>query len=652
LGQVVQAICPKFDLMNIYHLVRCGWVYTALFLFLFSLLVNVNSLAAVSPTADDFQLQITHPVESQVLYAGAQAPQYVIPVKGFVKFKSIDPTLLQVQLEIYSGKQKLGSGTVHPAPDGFFSILVTVNPEAKRLSMLVSDRYCEDCHNQETALYLPSGEATLIITALEPSGQKITAERHIVVEQSGWAQAQVKVIVAGDAAVNVQQLPIIATTQFAVTANSATNMQSRYFKGFADASGQTQLQLESFRYASTAYRFYVPPTVIDGFLISSTGFVESTLAPGATVSEPITVRVQVTRGQIAGQLNTPSSARPTPFSLRAIDLVSGRIYTTTTTPHAYVFSGLPIGQYLILLDSTELRDQKLTAPPQLVDLTEAPIAQVDLNLEPAAVQMIHGVLRSKTGEPLLFGWVIDQASGQTVRANLNGEFSLPVKETTSHTLSLLSPGYWGQVQVVEAKTEAYNFVLAPRSDVRELSLEGNGKIFLPTETIATVSNGKLDLSQGWVWGTTGSRPYELTLPGYKIVVQSGSRFSLERQLDQTPRLYVFKGKAQVTTLDHPTPLVVETNQMLALSHELFANSAAMPIDSTLVAALYKAGAAPLTFIGEPTLEARVRDGLARLGIGAAQTLTFVTYSALYLIFFIVAVLGSRRWLKRYQKSPH
>lgn len=599
---------------------------------------------------DDFQLQITNPVEGQVLYAGAQAPQYVIPVKGFVKFKTIDPTLLQLQLDIYRGTQKLGSGGIRPAFDGSFSILVTVNPESKRLSMLVSDRYCEDCHNQETALYLPSGEATLIITALEPSGQKITAERHIVVEQSGWAQAQVKVIVAGDAAVNVQQLPIIATTQFAVTANSATNMQSRYFKGFADSSGQTQLELESFRYAPTVYRFYVPPTVIDGFLISSIGFVESTLAPGATVAEPITVRVQATRGQIAGRLITPNSAQPTPFSLRAVDLVSGRTYTTATTPHAYVFTGLPIGQYLIILDSTELKTQRLTAQPQLVNLAEKPNAQVDLTLEPAAVQTIRGVLRSKTGEPLMFGWVVDQANGQTARTNLNGEFSLPVKETTSHTLSLLSPAYWSQVQVVEAEADAYDFVLTPRSDVRALSLEGNGKIFLPTETIVTVSNGKLDISQGWLWGTTGSTPYELTLPGYKIVIQNSSRLALERQLDQTPWLYVFSGNAQVTTLDHPTPLVVKANQMLALSRELSASSAAMPIDSTLVAALYRVSAAPLTFAGEPTLEARVRDGLARLGIGAAQTLTLFTYSALYLVFFVVAGLGVRWWFKRYQKS--
>ena len=264
----------------------------------------------------------------------------------------------------------------------------------------------------------------------------------------------------------------------------------------------------------------------------------------------------------------------------------------------------------------------------------------------------RGVVQAVTGEPLPFAWVVDDNSGQTAGVDItNGKFSLPLMKVGTRTISIFAPGYWSQEQVTGKQSEnanLYVFKLKERPDTINLTLPGNGLVKVPSVTIANASSERLDLSRGWVWGTTGNESYRISLPEGSILLEADSHFAIERSENQIPWLYVMSGGAKVSLHNQNSEISVGSGKMLSLIGNSSLGPSAVPIDSTVFSLLHTDDSNPLSFDGEPTTAARIYDGLARFGINAAQLFALVTYSAVLLAILSVPLLLFFWWLRTHR----
>jgi type VI protein secretion system component VasF len=69
-------------------------------------------------------------------------------------------------------------------------------------------------------------------------------------------------------------------------------------------------------------------------------------------------------------------------------------------------------------------------------------------------------------------------------------------------------------------------------------------------------------------------------------------------------------------------------------------------DSVVTQALHPTAESPLSPQWQPSLSAQIRNRLALAGIGAAQVVTFVTYSSMMLLVLIFPFVGLYWWMKR------
>jgi hypothetical protein len=65
----------------------------------------------------------------------------------------------------------------------------------------------------------------------------------------------------------------------------------------------------------------------------------------------------------------------------------------------------------------------------------------------------------------------------------------------------------------------------------------------------------------------------------------------------------------------------------------------------VVSALHPDQSSPLPLNWEPTLKARIRDQLARIGISTAQLITFITYFIVLTSLFIIPFVALYWWWK-------
>jgi len=620
-------------------LIRLHWLLTIM------LLPGLLGFAAPVSQAS-YTLTLTYPVEGQILYAGPGVPRYVVSVIGRVEGTEASLAGTRLRVDLFRGDQPITGFDERPAETGDFEFRITVNPEASALMVPPEHYYCQSCHVEIGKADLAEGENLLVVTATAPDGAQAVVHRRIIVDKSGFANLPVSVAGADAAIQDLAGIPVVAATEFPVTASQSTSVQTREFSAQTDAAGRVYMQVESLATADLHYRVYVPPTVHGNALISSEA-VSLTVPANTLEAGPVEIRINAANTQLSGAVKPAAGAG----SVYAVSQTDGRVYAAAAEPetNAYGFSHLPIDRYLVgVVDAPS--GAHVLSNVSAVDLAAAPQAQLDLRGEPAPVASVHGVVLDSAGWPLPFAWITGQATGSTVRTNpANGEFTLPLEGGGTRTLNILAPGYWSKAEVVRTGDDApAKITLGLRPDSRQLTLDGSGWVVLPQESTVDESGDMLKLYDGWIWGHTGSAAYTFGTPATSITVEPGSDFAVEHPAHRTAWLYMRSGQARVMAAGRTERVLVSAGEMVRLASETTPVAAqSVPVDPVAFALLQAGVRKPLDFKIEPGLASTASTALARLGIGAAQILTLVTYvlapvSVLVALAILVAWLIRRR----------
>jgi hypothetical protein len=417
--------------------------------------------------------------------------------------------------------------------------------------------------------------------------------------------------------------------------------RARFGLGVTGADSTAAVRVEALSQAPTHYVFRVDPTIVDGVLYRGIESVEITLPPGATSAQPVTLQLVASKGQIDGTLSATTHVPFTALKVQAIHLPEGTQHLAQPTEQGlFAFSDLPIGQYLIALDADALAAQGYAAGNLTVDLASSPATSVDLTLKPLTGRSLHGVVRDAQGAVLPFAWVAvaDQALTQGVSPE-SGVVALHGVADDTRTIVTSAPGHYSRADVVAAEApETLDIVLARRPDTHSLAW-GDGEIVIPSESEANVEGGRIAFIQGWLWGQGGeSQPLVVATAVAGIVIQRG-RFAIEQPAGGVGWFYLIEGEAAITSVDSQT-VNVQRGEMVALVRG--ARLKPVPLDLNVLAALRSSGSVPISEIWESTAGARIRDRLAQVGIGAAQAITFITYS-LVILLLVVTPLAVVIW---------
>jgi hypothetical protein len=186
--------------------------------------------------------------------------------------------------------------------------------------------------------------------------------------------------------------------------------------------------------------------------------------------------------------------------------------------------------------------------------------------------------------------------------------------------------------------------LTPRPDTRRITW-GSGEIVVPAETQAHLTGQQIDLDSGWLWGTgTGPDPWVIHTAGIVITLKGG-QFALVNLPGQMAWFYLLEGNAEVyraQTPDRTTNLAGPAMLALVATGEL----KAVPLDPIVMQAMAPGVVTSTQLVWEPSLAARLRDGVALLGIRTAQILTVMTYLSAIAALFAVPLLTAIWWSKR------
>ncbi|MBI5650041.1 MAG: carboxypeptidase regulatory-like domain-containing protein [Chloroflexi bacterium] len=576
---------------------------------------------------------ITTPLENETFYAGPYSLVYSIDVAGWVATNNPEPTLVRVQLDVLSGNRIAQTATMRLRADGSFSFGMAINPDAPAGEFSPDQRNCDACHYLANVV-LPRGKVTLRITALEPNGNQAIAERHIIVDRSGFATVPIQVVRADNPQQPVPEIPVNGSTRIYM-------WRTRHYAGVTDPNGRTQLRVETLSQAPTHYVVRVEPSVVNGVLFESIEPITVTLAPGATAHAPITLRVQSRVGEITGKINPAIK----PITVRAIRLTDGASYATQTTPSgAFTFANIAIAPYLIIADARALAEQGFASTPQTIDLATAPSSSITLPLVATSRgNAVSGILRDARGAPLPFAWVaIDQAGIAQSNTPASGAYSLDDVPRETFTLVASAPGYYHQAQVVDGTAnQVAHFALTRRPETQTIAW-GSGEIIAPPESQVRVNAHTIALDYGWLWGSGDTPPVTIRVADATITLPAG-KFALEFLPERPAWLYVMEGVATVRSSRGDA--TVRGGEMLMLSNSTYA----VPHDAFVIAALHPTDRSPIALTWEPTLEARARDQLAQMGINVAQVTTFVTYFAIVFVL-ILTPLWLMLWWWRQNKN--
>jgi hypothetical protein len=344
-----------------------------------------------------------------------------------------------------------------------------------------------------------------------------------------------------------------------------------------DANGWAHVQVEALSQAPTRYLFRVKPTILDGVLYTGVAPSEIVIQPGQPPVEALTMRVRSQRGQIKGTL-TGDQPVSVPVTIRAIDPQSGAVYSTRTVEGVFTFGNISLARYLVVVDQDEAAKQGLQSDPVMLDLTTPPSTQITttLALREISNQSIRGRIRTADGEPLPFAWAMLDGSPVTTRVDFStGEFVFYNPPINARVMRVIAPGYWSQ-SVAIATDVPLTVTLTPRSDTRH-SPWGTGSIDVPSETVAEITDHRIILVNGWVWGN-GSGKFEIQSANTTISLES-AKFAIE-QKPQQAWLYVSDGNAVVTFDANRPPITVGPGQMLALHNRTRAQP--VPLDPVAI----------------------------------------------------------------------
>lgn len=576
----------------------------------------VEESSGVPVNHRDLAVVIASPGNWETLYVRGQfmAPEFI---SGKVFYK--DPFALpavEIQLDIISNGETTTSLVTHPAENGTFNFDVAINltsppPHLSR----PGTRQCLVCHGDFVPQAgLPEGDVHLVVTAVAPDGQRATDDRWIRVDSSKQAVIPIQVLDA-ETGQGVEGLSVEAATIL-------YEWRDRYALTISGPNGEAQFDLEYLSQAHTTYTLSIPPQVMDDVLYASPDSVEVVLEPDANSYPMLTLTAQAVSGRIQGELgglDVSSSGRDA--KVWAIQLPAGPAYQTLLQlNNKFLFEKIPVSQYMVVADVPAFQKQGIYAHPAIVNLLDSTISNVSLS--PESGRFLSGSVTTSDGNMLPFAWVKIGDTGRIQALDAaTGEFLITDLPYEAAFVTVSAPGYYSLPQSVKTSTETLDVQLVPRPDLHIFDW-GKGQVVMPPETIGSADGLNFDLESGWLWGEgSSSQPLEIQLPGRTIYISNAS-FALEQPVGAMGWLYIWNGQAEVRYDSTPEPVTVKSGQMLAMTP----GAQPLPLDAAIAAALHPSvNKLPVFETFEPSIGARLKNWLVKTGIGAMQTITFITY---------------------------
>lgn len=539
-------------------------------------------------------------------------------------------TKIKVHLDIISNGQITASLETFPTESGDFNFNVAINPESPpSYSSKPATRQCIICHDDTLAQAgLPTGTIKFLVTATTPDGQQASDERWARIDSSEETTLSVKVV-DEETRKPLPGLLVEASTIL-------YEWRDRYGNGITDSNANVELKLEQLSQAPTVYDLSIPPQILNGSLFASPQAVTITLTPHSDIPK-ITLTALAMKGQINGIINPPVSLANA--DIWTIHLPDGPVYQTSLAQGRYAFKDIPIGKYVITLDPFALADYNIYTATHTVDLFESMNTTSSFTLTEG--RTFSGTVFAKDGGFLPFAW-IDSGS---IHASdpISGKYLFHEPEASFVTVS--APGYYSLSQNMTALNENPDIQLTPRSETKFLQW-GNGQIVLPPETKASFNRLDIDMEYGWLWGENdqASNTLLINVQGLQISIAEG-RFALEYPANGTGWLYIYKGEAMVAENSDQAQVRVRSGEMIALTRG--ANPFSM--ESAVTMALHPPlTELPIFEVFEPSLGAKIKNWLAKAGIGVMQMITFITY--ILSLVTLITIIFYRLFLKK-KPSP-
>ncbi len=599
----------------------------------------VKKFSGVPSNDEDIAVMIASPGNGETLYVRDtfMVPEYISGKIFYSDANSLKN--VEVRLDIISGDKITDSLTTHATENGTFTFNVALNfgstpPYFSR----PGTRQCLACHGDYVAdAGLPDGDVHVVVTATTPDGQQAVDNRWFHVDSSKSYAMPVHI---------VDEETKLSLSGLSVDTNAILyQWRSRYGSVRTDTNGDANLKLDVLSQAPTTYAFSVPPQVVNGILYASPEPVDLVFNPDASYPSSLTLSARAVTGQINGEVGgagLSDSLQGT--TVWAIQYPAGPAYQTTlNSDNGFSFDRVPVAQYVIMPDPLELKQRGLSVSPSSVNLLDMPVSNISFSVEGS--RYVSGKVAATDGTFLPFAWVnvSDLPSAESVDV-ATGNYALANFPNDAHFVTFSAPGYYSQPQSVRNTTEQLDVSLVPRPDLRIIPW-GDGKVFLPSEGKATVDGLAFNLEYGWVWGNgSSSQPVTVHLSGMDVRIVSG-RFAMEQPVGGTGWLYLYEGQAEVLYNGEQAPVQVRGGEMIAT----VTGAQPFPIESAVVIALHPTlQESPIPEVIEPSLRARVQNWLVKTGIGAMQTITFITYilSLVTLIAVPVLVLFSYRKKRR------
>ncbi|MGD2155909.1 MAG: carboxypeptidase-like regulatory domain-containing protein [Anaerolineales bacterium] len=592
-------------------------------------------------------LRIEYPYEGETIYAGPSTPRYNLPISGWLNLGKYSHEDVELHLEIFREGLLTGSTTTKPSTNGQFIFYTLVNPLSSEFVLPLGGQCGENCHyptNVEVDLSLPSGKVLLKVTAFVNGKLMGLAERNIIVDRSNLVSIPIEIHFIGDTKV-VNGIRISGSTRLYL-------WRARHFSTVSGSDGKALIEVESLSEGPTHYLIKIEPTVINGLLYEGVEPVELILPPGATSIPPVKMEVKSRTGQIKGILVSKQATGIKPTDITAIHLPDGSSHKTKTSEDGtFSFTELPIARYLVTVDNSILIKNGLYVVEQEVDLTKDIQVNIQLPISSYNGGLLQGAILNEHGIRLPFAWITPKDTPITQRVlpdtGMYMLYDLPLKPIT---LLVSAPGYYSQAKVVEMLTGSISYLdvrLVRQQETQSIPW-GDGELLIPTETKAEIRDQSIALKYGWLWGEAkDTQPLVIHTDSAEVIILNG-KFGLEVLPKQSEWLYVFDGKVEVRLQNDSRKIILQTNQMVNLMND--EGLKPVPYDPIVLMALRQGDEIPITLSREPTLEAQIRDRLARIGIGSAQLITLFTYFIGFLSLVLTPVVAIYWWWKYKESS--
>ncbi len=587
--------------------------------------ISAGQSIGISIPSSNLSISIATPSNGESLYAH---PNYTAPVQvtGQVAYTDMEVSQIDVYLELWSEGIRMAILPVELLPDGSFSIDLGINPNGddpvqSATQLDAGSIVCDDCHTEYLAAsFLPHGEVQIIAWATTPEDQFASDSRWVTVDVSSTSELYITVVD------ELTGSPVPGVSVDAVT--RLYEWRPRNFSGITGKDGVATIALETLSQASTTYAIDIPGQIVNGRYYAGTQAVEVSYQPGESSIQNIALMVEHQIGQILGRLQAPGNVQQEALSVWAFHPPSGPIYVTETSAGNFAFAELPISDYLVFPDFEALELNGLMGSAQKIDLSASFEGELEIRAIPHKGTILSGrVVDQETGW-LPFAWITRSDGSLNPVDVFHGEWVTSLS-SSDQSVAINAPGYYSQTITNQSdqSTKPQTIALKRSPELRSISV-GNGEIFIPAESQASVELDSITLETGWLWGY-GSHDHALLirLPEADIKWSSG-KFAIERLPNQTTWLYLLDGSAEIKAHNSEDVILVQPGMMVAIPEK--GQIVSIPYNRNLVSALKHSTETISDIVWEPTWNDNFQSYLGKFAVGTAQLVTFSTYSLILL----------------------